>query len=297
MDTAKQLNMSKDIIDLATLASLGQHFATVQDSTELRGNFASLENDVAIIKQFLSQKYGDLPSHQYRNKYGIIFQFMNSIKVSSFVIYLYVGSEFSRLFRGGKDSLPCAKEPKTTPKTVAITDSIPVNKKIKAPHHVKNDFGKTAGPAPPTAKKTVIISNGQVRPKPPPLQRVTNSNGNFSLAQVKTEPLSCSSSGGEETSKKFQCNFLSNSRSRTTLKSSSGNAVVGAGIASIKRESSTSVTNGIRGNPEIRFGDQITLSKIPSILSQRSGNGGIKSAGGQGSFSIGSTTVSRRSSG
>lgn len=47
-----------DLIDLATLASLGQHFSSHEDVAELKVALAGVQNDLALIKGFLLQQFG-----------------------------------------------------------------------------------------------------------------------------------------------------------------------------------------------------------------------------------------------
>lgn len=49
-----------ELIDLATLANLGQHFSTHEDVAELKATLTSVQTDLALIKNFLFQQYGRL---------------------------------------------------------------------------------------------------------------------------------------------------------------------------------------------------------------------------------------------
>ena len=47
-----------ELIDLTTLASLGQHFSTVEDCAETKADVIRLQNELDLIKGFLSSLYG-----------------------------------------------------------------------------------------------------------------------------------------------------------------------------------------------------------------------------------------------
>lgn len=56
-----------ELIDIATLASLGQHFVSHEDMERVKNPVASLQNDLELIKQFLVEKFGKLELEQFHN--------------------------------------------------------------------------------------------------------------------------------------------------------------------------------------------------------------------------------------